>query len=193
MSHDQDETGTRAPSFAIERLAPSHHQTAHFQSGIAELDTYIRSTRSRDEADRTAAAYVLVDKAEGANDRRVIGYFTLNSFAFPQEQGRRRDRDRHLGAYNPVPAILIGRLALGTSSQGQGLSSVLLFQALCRSLILSVEVGAAVVVVHASDANVARFYEHQGFTRFRDEPHHLYYPLNTFARAVPPSRRIEGV
>lgn len=122
----------------------------------------------------------------------MIGYFTLNSFAFPKEQGRRRDRDRHLGAYNPVPAILIGRLAPDESFQGQGLGSVLIFEALYRSLALSAQIGAAVVVVHASDANVARFSEHQGCTRFRDEPLHLYYPLKTFARAVPPSPGIEG-
>jgi hypothetical protein len=49
---------------------------------------------------------------------------------------------------------------------------------------VSADVGAAVVVVHALDDEAARFYAHNGFTAFRDEPHHLYYPMKTIAAAL---------
>jgi hypothetical protein len=49
-------------------------------------------------------------------------------------------------------------------------------------LILTIRatLGIAVVVVHAPDDDATTFYEHLGFTRFRDEPNHLFIPLATF-------------
>jgi GNAT superfamily N-acetyltransferase len=178
----QDETG--ALEVIVERLDPARHDSAGFTSGKPTLDNYLRDMAERDQDEHTAIAYVLVDKSETVHPRRVIGYFTLNSFAFPKKQARRRDQDRYLGRYNPVPAVLIGRLALDRAFQGQGLGSVLLVSALTRVLTLSEQLGIAVVVVHAIDDEAASFYEHQGFVRFRDEPHHLYYPLATFAAAL---------
>lgn len=165
----------------IERFDASRHDTASFTCGNATLDLYVQTTITRDEHQHTAAAYVLVDPAAPS---RVLGYFTLNSFAFARGQARRRDRDRSLGGYDPVPAVLIGRLALDRSVQGQGLGSVLLVFALDRVLAIRDAIGVAVVIVHAIDDAAASFYEHHGFTRFRDEPHHLYYPLATFAASL---------
>lgn len=168
----------------VERLDPARHDATRFACGKPALDDYLRGTAARDARDHTAVAYVLVDPADDAPHRRVLGYFTLNSFAFPKKQARRRDQQRHLGGYNPVPAVLIGRLALDALAQGQGLGSVLLVTALVRVLALRDKLGIAVVVVHAKDEDAASFSEHQGFTQFRDEPNHLYYPLTTFEAAL---------
>jgi hypothetical protein len=45
--------------------------------------------------------------------------------------------------------------------------------------------GVSAVAVHSIDDAAASFYEHHGFTRFRDEPGHLYYPLATFEASLP--------
>jgi GNAT superfamily N-acetyltransferase len=168
----------------VERLDPTRHDCTGFTSGKPSLDNYLGDVAGRDQEEHTAIAYVLVDKNGSTHPRRVVGYFTLNSFAFPKKQARRRDQDKHLGRYNPVPAVLIGRLALDRAFQGRGLGGVLLVSALTRVLTLSEQLGIAVVVVHAIDDEAASFYEHQGFVRFRDEPNHLYYPLATFAAAI---------
>jgi len=173
----------------VERLDPGRHNCAGFACGNPALDTYLHDRVLRDEDEHSAIAYVLVDSSEPAAARRVIGYFTLNSFSFPRKQARRRDQDKHLGGYDPVPAVLIGRLALDSGFQGRGLGSVLLVSALNRIFALSAQLGIAVVVVHAIDDDAAAFYQHQGFTRFRDEPGHLYYPLATFEAALVSSRR----
>jgi GNAT superfamily N-acetyltransferase len=178
--------GDAALAPSVERFDPDRHDGSRFACGNPELDAYIRGRVERDELDHTAAAYVLVDPAEPAAARRVIGYFTLNSFALPKRQARRRDRQHHLGAYDPVPAVLIGRLALDAAFQGQGLGSVLLVAALTRVLAVREQLGVAVVVVHAIDDAAAAFYEHQGFVRFRDEPNHLYLPLATFETGLMP-------
>ncbi len=168
----------------IGRFDALRHDAAGFDCGKADLNAYIQHGVLEDERDRTTACYVLASRAETNSTRPVLGYFTLNSFALSKRQARRRDRDRSLGRYDPVPAVLIGRLALDVSMQRQGLGSVLLAEAIGRVLEMSQAIGAAVVVVHAIDDDAAAFYEHQGFTRFRDEPNHLSYPLATFAAAI---------
>jgi hypothetical protein len=76
------------------------------------LDQYIREKVTREEAEHAAATYVLVGPDVSAKICRVIGYFTLNSFDLAKKQTPRRDRDKDLGRYQPVPALLLGRLAL---------------------------------------------------------------------------------
>jgi GNAT superfamily N-acetyltransferase len=168
----------------VERFDRSRHDVLGFACGNPTLDHYIQQTVIRDEDDHTAAAYVLVSPAQPGTSRRVIGYYTLSSFALSKGQTRRRDRDKYLGAYEPVPAALIGRLALDAEFQGRGLGSVLLSAALGRVLIIREALGIAVAVVHAIDEAAAAFYEHQNFTRFRSEPNHLYYPLATFVAGI---------
>jgi GNAT superfamily N-acetyltransferase len=169
----------------VVRFNAAEHDVAPFACGNPSLDAYLHGTVTRDEEHHTAVTFVLVYPALPS---RVLGYFTLNTFAFPKRQARRRDRDRHLGSYDPVAAVLIGRLALDRPVQGQGLGSVLLVSALTRILAIQERVGVAVAVVHAIDEAAAAFYEHNGFTRFRDEPLHLYYPLSTFEAGLETKR-----
>jgi GNAT superfamily N-acetyltransferase len=168
----------------VERFDASKHDVSQFTCGNTSLDDYIHQTVTRDEAQRTAVTYVLLEASEPSVQRRILGYFTLNSYTLARSQARRRDRDKHLGPYDPVPAVLIGRLALDSAYQRQGLGSVLLTSALMQVLTIRQSLGVAVVVVHAIDDAAASFYEHYGFTRFRDEPSHLYYPLATFEMAI---------
>ncbi|MCA9876235.1 MAG: GNAT family N-acetyltransferase, partial [Thermomicrobiales bacterium] len=125
-------------------------------------------------------AYVWLDADHPEQPQRVLGYFTLSGIAMARRQARRRDRDRFLGAYEPAPGVLIGRLALDVSLQGHGHGGGLMVAAMNQALKLQDLLGVVVVVVHAIDEIAARFYEHQGFERFRDEPLHLYYPLARF-------------
>lgn len=134
----------------------------------------------RDLSQRSAVSYVLVDPLHAS---QIIGYFTLSSFSFSRRQARRRDQDKFLGQYDPVPAVLVGRLAVALGQQGKGIGSVLLYSALVQVLRIREHVGVTAAAVHGIDDAAASFYEHFGFTRFRDEPRHLYYPLVTFERA----------
>ncbi len=174
--------GAHDPS--VERYDRLRHESTYFSCGNPDLDSYLIERLDREEADRAAVAYVLVARSEPETARLVIGYFTLNSFALPKKQARRRGQDKILLSYSSVPAVLIGRLAVDRTHKGAGLGSVLIAAALRRILDLSEALGIAAIVVHAIDEGAARFYEHQGFTPFRDEPSHLYYAVATFERAL---------
>jgi hypothetical protein len=81
-----------------------------------------------------------------------------------------------------IKAALIGRLAVALAQQrnGKGIGSVILYSALVQVLRIRERVGVTAVAVHGIDDAAATFSEHFGFTRFRDESRHLYYPLVTF-------------
>ncbi|MFT4039494.1 MAG: GNAT family N-acetyltransferase [Thermomicrobiales bacterium] len=170
------------PNLALVLMDPARHDASSFACGNAALDAYIRETIHRDLTQGTAAAYVWTLAAGDTTPPPILGYFTVSSFALERRQARRRDRDRFLGGYDPVPAVLIGRLAIDQSLQRRGLGSALVYAALERVVQVRSQLGVAVVVVHAIDERAATFYAHLGFDRFRDEPLHLYYPLARFAQ-----------
>ncbi len=181
MSDSPPEHDPRERLNRVERFDPVRHDVSAFSCGNPTLDDYLRRIVARDEAQHTAATYVALTPVWSSEPHRIFGYYTLNSFSFPKRQARRRDRDKHLGGYDPVAAVLIGRLALDREFQGRGLGGALLTSALVQVLKIRETLGIAAVVVHAIDEGAATFYERQGFTRFRDEPTHLYFPLSVFA------------
>src|SRR4051794_23005090 len=91
------------------------HERAEFTCGRSLLDNFLRTLVSQYEKRRLGRTYVLVRSGE----KRVLGYYTLASSAvsfenLPAEATRKLPR-------HPVPVILLARLAVDQSVQGQGL------------------------------------------------------------------------
>jgi len=76
-----------------------------------------------------------------------------------------------------VPVVLLGRLAVDRSMQGQGLGSDLLIDALYRANSIAEHLGIRVVEVHALDDDARAFYLKFGFVELKDDPHHLFLPI----------------
>ena len=80
----------------------------------------------------------------------------------------------------PVPAAVIGRLAVDLRSQGWGLGEILLLDAIHRVVRAGDTIGVYAVVVDALHDRAGAFYERYGFTPFQSEPLRLFLPLRTF-------------
>jgi GNAT superfamily N-acetyltransferase len=80
---------------------------------------------------------------------------------------------------HPVPAALIGRLAVDRSAQGRGLGRLLLADAVQRTLGASQQVAMHAVVVDAKNESARRFYEAYGFLSLADQPIRLFLPLRS--------------
>jgi len=142
-----------------ERLGPaellvSSHDLDHFASGVAELDRWLRHTARVAAAAGTAATYVV------ARGRRVVGYYALAMSAVLHEHATSRLRR---GMPDPVPVVLLARLAVDRAEQGQHLGGHLLVDAMGRCVRGGREFGARAVVVDALDDRAAAFYRHFGF------------------------------
>lgn len=112
------------------------------------------------------------------NDSTSInGFYTLNAASF--EKGLLTTDEAKKLPHYPVPAILIGRLAVDRQSQGQGLGETLLMDALKRVLLASEAIAVYAIIVDAKNNDAMDFYKRYGFVPFESAPHRLYLPLDT--------------
>lgn len=113
--------------------------------------------------------------------RRVVGYYALAMGGV--EHDGTPSRLRH-GQPDPVPVLLLARLALDLSEQGNGLGADLLRDALIRSVAGARHYGARAVVVDAIDDQAVAFYEHHGFVPLAGR--RLYRRTADLERALDP-------
>jgi hypothetical protein len=96
----------------IEPLGKQHDR-ATFSCGVAKLDDYLKRRAGQDVRRRIARVFVCTE--DGSN--LVLGLYTLSALAIdvsapPEDQARKLPR-------HPVPAALIGRLAIDRSAQAR--------------------------------------------------------------------------
>lgn len=127
-------------------------------SGEPELDTWLREHAAGAEARRVARTFVWCQ----VDDDVAVGYYSLAGHRLVRD-----DLPKSIGRGSPaeVPAVLLARLAIDASLQGQGLGGALLADALTRVVAATELVAARFVVVDALHEKAATFYEHHGFRR----------------------------
>ena len=163
------------PPVAVEPLGP-HHDRASFACGEPALDRYLRRQAAQDGRRRTAQVCV----ATGGRPQEIIGYYTLSAASF--------ERDRLLAAlarrlpHYPVPAVVIGRLAVDRKHQGRGLGEFLLLNAIRRVVRAGDVVGVYAIVVDAKNDGALAFYERYGFRSFPSTARRLFLPLATLEK-----------
>lgn len=154
------------------------HDRAGFHCGVAALDTYFHQQVSQDVRRRITSCFVALD-AQGA----IAGFYTLASTSvllsdLPQATVKKLPR------YPTVPAVRMGRLAIGTAFQGAGLGGALLANALQRAC--RAEIAAFALVVDAKDAQAAQFYAHHGFMALPKSPLTMLLPLASVGTTMIP-------
>ena len=160
----------------IERLGPQHDRSL-FSCGKPTLDNFILKLVGQYEKRNLGRTYV----AARAGEVQVRGYYTIASGAVPFKNlppPSARKLPKH-----PVPVILLARLAVDLSVQGQGLGEALLLDALGRSLSLAETLGIHAVEVDAIDQQAKDFYKRYGFQPLLDAELHLYLPVATIRDA----------
>jgi GNAT superfamily N-acetyltransferase len=162
------------PTWVVELLGGVHDRGG-FSCGNNALDRYLKEQASQDLRRGCATPFVLISRA---GETAVLGYYTLSSYGIDTGE-LPPDVARKLPRYPLIPATLLGRLAVDQRQQGQGIGEFLLMDALHRSLLQSVKIAAAAVVVEAIDERATRFYQHFGFVPFPAIPDRLFIPMKT--------------
>jgi GNAT superfamily N-acetyltransferase len=138
---------------APERLEPDHDLSS-FNSGKPVLDDWLRRRALPNQESGASRTYVI------RVGRRVIGYYALAAGAVAQAAATGRTR-RNMP--DPVPVMVIGRLAIDSGFQGRGLGRALLRDAVLRTLQAAEIAGIRAILVHAIAEDARRFYERCGF------------------------------
>ena len=150
---------------AVEPLNENHILEAFDCGKHPSLTNWLKKYAIPSEQSRSARTFVV----HRAN--RVVGYFSLAASSIRKEEASSRAAKRQ-PAY-PISVILLARLAVDRTEQGQGLGAALLKNALQRCLQASETIGARAVLVHAIDAEAKAFYQHFGFEECAVDDLHL--------------------
>ena len=169
-------THPRGP-WRIEPLDKAHDRTG-FASGAPELDRYLRELALQDIRRDVARVFVALRDGSPA----ICGFYSLGAASFQREK-LPAAQARRLPHY-PVPAALLGRLAVDETMRGQGLGVFLLMDALHRVLLASQTLAVHALIVDARDEVAAAFYRKYGFIHFADDARRLLLPMNTLRQLL---------
>lgn len=132
------------------------HQTSAFACGEPLLDDWLKRRALGNQARGASRTFVVTDPA-----RVVMGYYALAAGAVAHRETTRSIR-RDMP--DPVPVMVLARLAVDVQAQGKHLGAALLQDALRRCLLVSRHAGVRALLVHALHDRAREFYAHYGFT-----------------------------
>lgn len=135
------------------KLAQGHDFSA-FNSGEMVLDEWLRRRAAQNEAAGASRTYVV------CAGKRVAGYYSLAVGAAAHDMGPGRIK-RNMP--DPVPVMILGRLAVDEAFQGRGLRTGLLKDAVTRTMQAAEIAGIRALLVHAISSDAKRFYQTFGF------------------------------
>jgi predicted N-acetyltransferase YhbS len=126
--------------FVGPELLTAEHVLDGFECGDDALDGWLVDRARRNKADRSSRTWVV------SVDGRVVAYYASSAAVVLRvEATKRASRNQP----DPLPAVLLGRLAVDLRYQGRGLGAALLKH--------------FIVLVHAKDSAAAAFYARFGF------------------------------
>ena len=131
------------------------HRVEAFDCGEAELNDWLKRRAFANHLSGASRTFVVAD--EGGT---VCGYYALAAGAVAHGMATGAVR-RNMP--DPVPVIVLARLAVDRRAQGQKLGAALLQDAVRRATGVSREAGVRALLVHALHERACAFYQYYGF------------------------------
>lgn len=135
-----------------------------FECGRESLDQWFHRRAWDNQLANVTRTSVVCDGDTG----RIIGYVSLSAAQI--ERGH-LPKPAQRNRPDPIPAILLARLAVDRTRQGEGLSRSLMFYALTTAVRLARDLGCFCVLTHPLDDGVRAFYARFGFEDLPYDPH----------------------
>jgi GNAT superfamily N-acetyltransferase len=141
-----------------EVLESARHDRRRFDSGAPALDDWLRRYAGQNRRSNTAATWVITDPSGEVLAYASIAMTGIDRSAAPPALARR--------APDPVPALLIGRLAVDRRVSGLGVGTALVAHVLSTAVELNTVAACRAVVVNALTPAARRWWERLGFASF---------------------------
>ena len=146
-------------------LDPRRHDRARFDSGQAALDEWLRRYAGQNRRRDTAATWVIADPHDLVVAYASVAMTGIDRSAAPEIVAK--------GAPDPVPALLLGRLAVDRRYVNLGIGTALAAHVLATAVELNEKAACRAVVVTALNANARAWWERLGFHPFEPDPDRL--------------------
>jgi GNAT superfamily N-acetyltransferase len=137
------------------------HDLSKFCSGVQTLDDWLQRRALKNETNLASRTYVTCDES------RVVGYYCLAAGAVALA-GAPKKLTRNMP--DPIPVMVLGRLAIDKAYQNRGIGKGLLLDAVRRSAQAAQIAGVSTLLVHALSEEARRFYLAQGFIESPVQP-----------------------
>jgi GNAT superfamily N-acetyltransferase len=160
-----------------EKLSAAH-DLSEFHSGEPALDDWLRRRAKQNEASGASWTYVVSTR------RKVVGYYTLAVGAIAHVEAAGRIR-RNMP--DPVPVMVLGRLAVDKTVHGLGVGTGLLRDAVLRTVQAAEIAGIRAILVHAISEVAKRFYEKYGFIASPVDPLTVMITVAEAVKIIAPS------
>lgn len=153
----------------------AHHELEAFASGVDSLDQWLKRRALKNQASGASRTFVACD------GRRVLAYYALASSAITVDAVPGRFR-RNMP--DPIPVVVLGRLAVDQSLQGGGFGRALVRDAGKRVIQAAETIGVRGLVVHAVSEEARAFYERIGLEPSPLDPMMLMVTLDDLKSAL---------
>ena len=153
----------------------STHDVSSFDCGNAALDEWLKKRAVSNEDTGASRTYVVCAAA------RVVGYYALANGSITSASAIGRIR-RNMP--DPIPVMVLGRLAVDRAWQKRHLGRGLLRDAVLRTMQAAEIAGIRAVLVHAISDDAKAFYERAGFVESPLDPMTLMVTIRDAARAL---------
>lgn len=153
----------------------STHDLSHFRCGEPVLDEWLKRRALQNEEGGASRTYVV------CSGKQVVGYYALASGAVAHTGAPGRIK-RNMP--DPVPMMVIGRLATDSRFQGRGIGPALLSDAVLRTMQAAQIAGIRAILVHAISERAKRFYEKWGFVSSPLDPMTLMITIAEAANSL---------
>ena len=160
---------------SLKLLAPqpltSVHRVNDFACGEPSLDEWLKRRALNNQQSGASRTFVVVDEAD-----QVLGYYALAAGAVAHQLATGAVR-RNMP--DPVPVLVLGRLAVDSRAQGIQLGAGMLQDAVSRAMTVSQNTGVRALLVQALNEQARGFYQHYGFVPSPHNPMTLMLCLNS--------------
>ena len=144
---------------ALELLAPvplnAEHRLSDFNCGDPSLNDWLKRRALANQHNGASRTFVVTDRLG-----EVYGYYALAAGAVSHNIASNSIK-RNMP--DPIPVMVLGRLAVDFRAQGIKIGASLLKDAVTRSMLVAQNIGVRAILVHAINDRAKQFYEHYGF------------------------------
>jgi GNAT superfamily N-acetyltransferase len=158
------------PDFAPPAPIAADQELANFDSGEWSLNEWLKKRAFKNHASGASRCFVL---CVGAT---VIGYYSLSAGAISHEAAPKAMR-RNMP--DPLPVLLLGRLAVDKRYHNRGIGQALLRDAMLRAVSVAGDAGVFALLVHAISDPARQFYLSRGFVESPLQPMTLLMTMET--------------
>ncbi len=144
-----------SPLFAAPQPLSGAHGVEDFDSGEGSLDDWLKRRALINQFSGASRTFVVLDE-----EARVCAFYALAAGAMSHQLASNKLR-RNMP--DPIPVMVLGRLAVDRRVQGAHLGAALLQDAVDRTILVAQQAGVRALLVHALHDRAKQFYEHYGF------------------------------